>query len=216
MASHPLRERLQRGHRAVRRAVLGRRRLLAGALTVVAVLAGFRAVTAPPAPTQPVTVFARDLPAGTVLGEGDLFTARFAPETAPDGLADQPVGRVLAAGVRRGEPITDARLLGPALVEGRPGLTAMPVRLPDAAMAALLRVGDHIDLLAADPQGGPASSVADAALVVALPRGSADTTADGLPGRLVVLGVAASDVPEVAQASVTHFLTYSYSGSDAG
>jgi hypothetical protein len=52
--------------------------------------------------------------------------------------------------------------------------------------------------------------VSEGALVLALPRGTEDTAADGLPGRLVVLGVPASDVPDVAQASVTRFLTFSY------
>jgi Flp pilus assembly protein CpaB len=206
-----LRDRLQRARRRVRRAVLGRRRLLAATLTAIAALAGFRAVAAPPPPTVPVTVADRTLPAGVMLRDQDLRTVGFAPGTAPDGLASHPSGRVLAAGVRRGEPITDARLLGATLVEGHAGLVAMPVRLPDAAMAGLLRVGEHIDLVAADPQGGPALAVTDAALVLAVPPGSDDTTADGLPGRLVVLGVPDADVPDVAQASVTRFLAFSYS-----
>jgi hypothetical protein len=71
-------------------------------------------------------------------------------------------------------------------------------------------VGDAIDLLAADPEGGPTQAVADAALVLALPRETEDSAADGLPGRLVVLGVPAADVPEVAQASVTRFLAFAY------
>lgn len=191
--------------------VLSRRRLLAAVLTVVAVLAGFRAVAAPPPPTVTVTVAGRDLPAGTFLRPQDLTTAKFAQGTPPDGLAKAPVGRMLAAAVRRGEPITDARLLGPRLDDGHPGLVAMPVRLPDGAMAALLRAGDSIDLLAADPQGGAPLEVADAALVLAVPRGSEDTAADGLPGRLVVLGVPQADVAGVAQASVTRFLAFSYS-----
>jgi len=190
--------------------VLARRRLLAALLTAVAVLVGFRAVAAPLPPAVPVTVAARDLPAGVLLREGDLRTVGFAPGTSPDGLAPDAVGRVLASGVRRGEPITDARLVGPALAEGHPGRVAMPVRLPDAAMAGMLRVGDSIDLLGADPQGGPPGPVTDAALVLALPREPDDTSADGLPGRLVVLGVTPSDVPDVAQASVTRFLAFSY------
>ena len=206
-----LRERVEQARRRVRRLVLARRRLLAAVLTAVAVLAGVRAVAAPPPPTVAVTVAARDLPAGTLLRLQDLTTAPFAPDTAPDGLAPAPAGSVLAAAVRRGEPITDARLLGPRLDDGHPGLVAMPVRLPDGAMAELLRVGDSIDLLAADPQGGAPAPVADAALVLALPLGSDDTAADGLPGRLVVLGVPDADVADVAQASVTRFLAFSYS-----
>ena len=64
--------------------------------------------------------------------------------------------------------------------------------------------------MAADPQGGAPLALTDSALVLALPARSPDTAADGLPGRLVVLGVPRADVPEVAQASVTRFLAYSY------
>ena len=57
-------------------------------------------------------------------------------------------------------------------------------------MAELLRVGDRIDLVAADPQGGPAATVArDVAGARAAATSDADAAADGLPGRLVVLGV---------------------------
>jgi len=209
-ATNSVRERLRRTRRAVRRAVLARRRLLAAVLTAVAAMAGFRAVTAPPPPTVPVTVAAHDLPAGTVLAGDDLTTLGFAHGTPPDGLARRPLGQVLAAPVRRGEPITDSRLLGPTLTKGHPGVVAMPVRLPDAAMAELLRVGDSIDLLAADPQGGSPLPLTDGALVLALPPRAPDTATDGLPGRVVVLGVPRSDVPDVAQASVTRFLAFSY------
>jgi hypothetical protein len=79
-------------------------------------------------------------------------------------------------------------------------------------MAALLRVGDLVDVLAADPQGGPASTVARDAVVLALPPPPADAAADGLPGRLVVLGVRSGDVTAVSTATVTHFLTIVWSG----
>ena len=43
------------------------------------------------------------------------------------------LGRVLAAPVRRGEPITDVRLVGPSLLGATTaGLVAVPVRIADA------------------------------------------------------------------------------------
>ena len=196
----------------VRRAVLRRRRLLAALCALVAVLAGLRATAAPPAATVPVTVAARDVGAGVVLRPDDVVTARFAPGTVPAGHLRDPVGRQLAAPLRRGQPVTDTSLLGDALVHGRPDLVALPVRLPDTAMAELLHEGDEVDVVAADPQGGPASTVARDALVLALPPPPSDAAADGLPGRLVVLGVRAADVTGVSSASVTHFLTVAWSG----
>jgi hypothetical protein len=156
-------------------------------------------------------VAARDLGAGVVLRAGDLTTARFAPGTVPAGHIRDPVGRQLAGPLRRGQPVTDAALLGPALVRDRPDMVAVPVRLPDTAMAELLRVGDEVDVVAADPQGGPASTVAREALVLALPPPPADAAADGLPGRLVVLGLRDADVTTVSSASVTRFLTVAWS-----
>jgi Flp pilus assembly protein CpaB len=198
--------------RRLRRLVLRRRRLLAALFALVAVWAGLRATAAPPPPRIPVTVAAHDLAAGEVLGAGDLTTVRFAPGTVPAGHLRDPVGRRLAGPLRRGQPITDTALLGAALVRDRPDLVALPVRLPDTAMAELLHVGDEVDVVAADPQGGPASTVARAALVLGLPPPPADAAADGLPGRLVVLGVARADVTSVTSASVTHFLTVAWSG----
>lgn len=203
--------RLRSAARRVRRAVLRRRRLLAALCALVAVLAGLRATAAPPTTTVPVTVAAHDLGAGAVLRPDDLVTARFAPGTVPSGHIRDPVGRQLAAPLRRGQPVTDTALLGASLVRGRPDLVALPVRLPDTAMAELLQVGDEVDVVAADPQGGPAVIVARDALVLALPPPPADAAADGLPGRLVVLGVAEADVTPVSSATVTHFLTIAWS-----
>src|SRR4051794_41930628 len=79
---------------------------------------------------------------------------------APDGAvrdASAVVGRLLAAPVRRGEPLTDVRLAGAGLLgAGDADLLAVPVRLADAASAALLPAGDHRDVLAAGtPPGAP-------------------------------------------------------------
>lgn len=197
--------------RRVRRAVLRRRRLLAALLTGVAVLAGLRSVAAPPEPTVDVLVAAHDLAAGSTISPEDLVRVAFRPGSEPDGVVPDPVGDVVASAVRRGEPLTDARLLGPSLAEGHPGMVATPVRLPDAAVVSLLRSGDLVDVLAADPQGGPTEVLATDALVLAVPAQSEDAVADALPGRLVVLGLGATDVTDVSGAAVTHFLTIAYS-----
>ncbi len=203
-------ERVARARRRSRRAVLRRRRPLAALLTAVAVVAALRVTSPAPQPTVSVLVAAHDLPAGATLGSDDLTSVAFRPGSQPDGLVGEPVGLVLASGLRRGEPVTDARLLGPSLAEGHPGMVATPVRLPDASMAALLRVGDRVDVLAADPQGGPTTVQARSALVLALPAVTEDAAADALPGRLVVLGLQVGEVAHVSGASVTHFLTIAY------
>lgn len=199
--------------RPVRRAVLARRRLLAALLAAIAVATGLRAATAAPPPTVAVLVAARDLPAGTPLEQDDLRTAEFAPGSVPGGVVATPTGRTLAAPLRAGEPVTDVRLVGPALTDGYPGLVAVPVRLPDAGVAALLAVGDRVDLVSVDPQGGDVEVVATAVPVLALPAddgASAVVTGGGLGGRLVVVGAGAADAARIADASVRTFLTVTF------
>ena len=189
--------------------MLARRRLLAAVLTAVAVAAGIHAVASPPPAEVPVRVAVHDLPAGAVLGADDLRTVGFAPGSVPDGLAVDAAGRMLAAPLRAGEPVTDLRLVGPALSDAYPGLAAVPVRLPDAGMVELLRVGDRVDLISADPQGGGAEVVAADVPVLAIPA-AADAGASGLPGRLVVIGADPDDVARIADASVRTFVTIAF------
>jgi Flp pilus assembly protein CpaB len=209
-STRPL-DRATRALRSVRRAVLSRRRLLAAVLTAIAVATGIQAASAPPPATVAVSVAARDLPAGTVLAPGDLATRDFAPASVPDDLVAEPLGRALAGPVRRGEPVTDVRVVGPALTEGHPGLAAVPLRLPDAGMVGLLRVGDRVDLVATDPQGGGAEVVAWGVPVLAIPRADDDPGVSGLSGRLVVVGATPADVPRIAGAAVTRFVTFAFS-----
>ena len=188
--------------------VLARRRPLAAILAAAAVLAAVHELRPPPPATEPVLTAARDLPAGTVLSGDDVTTVEFAAGTSPAGVAADAVGRMLAAPVRAGEPVTDVRLVGPRLAAAYPGSVAVPVRLPDAAMAALLRVGDRIDLVAADPSGTrTARVVATDLVVVALPAGD-ETTSAALPGRLVVLAAPQAVTSAIAQAAVSGFLTF--------
>jgi Flp pilus assembly protein CpaB len=207
----PLRERSRSLLKPVRRAVLGRRRLLAALCAGVAVLAGLRATSAPPPARVDVPVLARDVAAGSVLTEADLASVAYDPDSVPPGVVDAAAGRMVATAVLRGEPVTATRLVGPRLARGSGGVTAMPVRFPDSAMAALLRVGDLIDVLAVDPQGGAPGVVARGVRVLVLPvPPTGGTGSDGLPGRLAVLGVPVADVTRVADASVRLFLTFAY------
>lgn len=196
---------------AVRRAVLRRRRPLAVLLTAAAVALGLRAAVPPPPAATTVVVAARDLPAGAPLAADDLTTVDLPPDAVPEGVVADPAGSVLAAPVRRGEPVTDRRLVGPGLVADAPGTVALPVRLSDAEQAGLLDVGDRVDLLATDPQAGTTTTVTTDVLVLALPHPDA-AAADALTGRLVVLGVPSVDLLEVSTAAVTAFVTFAWAG----
>lgn len=186
--------------------VLAHRRALAFCCAAAAVAAGMHATAPPAPPSEHVLVAAHDLPAGTVLEPGDLSRAAYAEGTRPDGLAVAPVGRTLAAPLRRGEPVTDLRLVTPGLLEGYPGLVAVPVRIPDPGAVALLRVGDEVDVVASDPERAEAEVVAGDAPVLALPRDDDTATGQGVTGRLVVLGVPPHEAGALTVAAVRAFL----------
>ena len=194
-----------------RRHVLRRRRSLAAVLAAVAVASGLAAASDPPRATVAVVVAVRDLPAGEVLGDDDVTTVAFAPGSVPAGLALDPAGRVLAAPLPRGQPLTEVALVGPAMTGDRTDLRAVPVRLPDAGAVALLRVGDELDLVATDPQAGSTETVARDAVVLAVPAPDDATGPAGLPGRLVVMGVAETDVERLAGAVTRAVVTFTWS-----
>ncbi|NHA00650.1 pilus assembly protein CpaB [Nocardioides sp. W3-2-3] len=194
----------------LRRRVLRRRRPLAALLAAGAVAAGLHALAPPDPPTVTVRVAGHDLPAGHVLGRGDLADVTLPAGVVPGGAVGTPEGRTLAAPLRAGEAVTDVRLVGAGLADAQPpGAVTLPVRLSDAGQAGLLTVGDRIDLVATDPRAGSARALASDAQVLALPE--AGTTTDGaLPGRLVVLALPAADVEEVTAASVASYVTYTW------
>jgi Flp pilus assembly protein CpaB len=197
-------------HRRLRRRVLARRRLLAALAAATAVAGGLQAVAAPPPPTRSVLTAARDLPGGSVLAPSDLRRVAFAPDSVPAGVvgrAAEVVGRTTAAPLRAGEPVTDVSLVSGAMLEGHPGTVAAPVRIGDPEAVRLLRVGDRVDVLAADPRGEQETVVvAEGAPVVALPAGE-EAVAGGPGGGLMVLAVPEATGRALAGAGVTHYLS---------
>lgn len=198
--------------RRVRRRVLRHRRPLAALFLAVAVVSGLR-VVAPPAPaTVPLVVAARDLPHGVVLRADDLETIRVPATVVPDGAAQRGalLGRTLAGPVRRGETLTDARIVSAPLLDGYPGLDAVPVRLADPGAVDLLRPGDRIDLIATDPSSGESSALATRAPVIAIPLPS--TASDGLAaqapsGALIVIGANPTNAHDIAGAGASMYLS---------
>jgi Flp pilus assembly protein CpaB len=200
--------------RRVRRAVLARRRSLAAVLAAVSVAATLRA-NAEPGPPSTLLLTAHDLAGGVVVRAEDLRRTSFLTEAVPAGTltsAALVVGRTTAGPVRAGEAITDARLVTPSLLDGHPGLVALPVRIGDPAAVRLLRVGDRIDVLAANPQGGSSAVLVGRSLaVLAIPVAASE---DALPGTgaLVVLATPPASARLLAQASVSSFLSVVLTG----
>jgi len=186
----------------LRRAASRHRGLLAGGLAAAAVATGLGSVVPADEPVELVLFAARDVPAGTTLSTDDLVTRPLARAAVPAGIlrdAGQAAGRPVAGPLRRGEPLTDVRLLGAGLLRAG-GEVAVPVRLAEPAIAAVLRAGDRVDVLVASPEGGElARAVASDVLVLAVPA----LERDAGEGTLVVLAAPASTGARLAAAAVT-------------
>jgi pilus assembly protein CpaB len=194
----------------LRRALSRHRSLLAAGLAAGAVASALSVVAPRAEAGISVLVAARDLPAGTALEAADLRPVLLPRALVPAGVltaAAQATGRLLAAPVRRGETLTDIRLAGTQLLGGLPdGLLAVPVRIADAAAAALLSSGDRVDVLAATTSpGGPSTAlvVAADAAVLAVPS----AVESGSEGALVVLATTPAVAARLAAAAVSSRLS---------
>lgn len=199
--------------RRVRRRVLLHRRGLAALCAGLAVLVVVGATAPATPPTVRVWTAADDLAGGTVLRSGALVPRRLPPDALPDDAVTDPaqvVGRVLAAPVTRGETLTRLRVVQGRLLRGYPGRTAVPLRVGDGTAVSLLRVGDRVSFVVADPEGRTAPELlVEDVPVVALPlpgdRGSGPADA-AAPGRLVVVAVPDPAATRVAARAATSVL----------
>ncbi|ASO18279.1 Flp pilus assembly protein CpaB [Actinoalloteichus hoggarensis] len=205
-----LRDRLARrlpGARWARMLLL--RRVLAAALTLLAVALTIRSANSAEEDTVPALFAVRDLAPGTALRIEDVVTGRLPSDSAPDGLLSDNgdvVGQVLAGGARRGEALTDVRLVGrpvTALAAGEETASAVGVRLADGGLADLLHPGRRVDVVGVDPDLGTGAVLAENAVVIAVrpPDESRDD------GRLVIVALPGDVATAVAAASVVQDLT---------
>jgi Flp pilus assembly protein CpaB len=203
---------LQRLHPDWSRTLLARRIAAAG----LVVLAGVAALRPDPdGERTQVVVAARDLSPGAALTADDLRVEKRLVPTIPDGAqseVDTVVGSTLAGPTRRGEVLTDVRLLGRRLVESAAGPDAriVPVHPADSALADLVRPGDVVDVVAASETSSPSNPtvprvVATNAVVVLV---SAKQKAQAATNdRVVLVALPAASANAVAGAALTQTVT---------
>lgn len=192
------------------RALSRHRVLLAAGLAAGAVASGLGVLAPERVAGVMVLTAGADLGAGAVLTAADVRLTELPRGLAPGGALTSiapAIGRVLAAPVRRGEPLTDVRLAGSDLLSGRrDGAVAVPVRIADAASAALLTAGDRVDVLAAGAApGGPpfAQVVAAGAEVLSVPTAASDAG----DGALIVVAAMPAVASRLAAAAVSSRLS---------
>lgn len=179
--------------------------MLAAGLVILAAVAALR--DDPGGRQTDVVVAGRDLTPGTELTAADVVVEKRNADEIPDGSVaglDATAGATLAGPVRRGEVLTDVRLLGPHLADAAAGPDAriVPLTLADAAVLDLLRPGDVIDVVAAAPEAGTEPRlIATGAIVVLV---SAETTGlvGGSGNRVVLVALPATAARTVAAAAL--------------
>lgn len=197
------------GHRCTLRRWRRRHRRVIVALLLAGSAAGALSALAPADPRrEPVVVAAHDLAAGARVGLDELATRAMLPDDIPTGAlgaVERAMGQVVAGPVRSGEILTDARLVGPGLLEASPeGTVAVPVRIAEAGLGSVLAAGTRVDIYATSDAGGSLRSarLATAAQVLAADPGLSDS---GLVtgGTLLLLAVDDDTAAELATASAT-------------
>jgi pilus assembly protein CpaB len=188
-----------------------RRRLVVAVLTGIAVLAGLSAMRPSSAPTARIWVAARDLSGGAPLARADVAVERLPVSDVPDDAlapADIVVGRLLAAPMRRGEPLTDVRLLSTSLLTatGAAGDVAVPVRVADGpAAAALVHAGNVVDVIAAGDtdSGAPAADgvIVRDVRVLATPTRDDGSNDGGDSAGLLIVEATSAQAATLAQAA---------------
>ena len=192
------------------RAISWHRRKLAVVAAVAAILTGISAATPPAVPTTTVLVARTALVGGVQLGASDLESRAMPSAVVPDqAVTDQSdvLGRTLVAPLSSGSILTTLSVLSDRGFT-QPGQVIAPVRISDASIVGLLRVGDRIDVVVSDAQTEKSSIVARNVRVVTLPQtpqtsslgAAGNGSADG-DSELALLAVTEAEATALTQAT---------------
>ena len=181
------------------------RRIVAGVLVLLAGVAAWR--PDPHSTSREVVVATRDLAPGITVTPDDVALSSRPAGTLPDGAVttlDAAVGATLAGPSRRGEILTDARVLGSRLtgLSVGPNARTVPVHLADAAVLDLIRPGDVVDVLGAPSADSAAHPrlLAVGAVVVLVSDAAGD-------GRVVLVALPAAAAHTLAAATLVQEVT---------
>jgi Flp pilus assembly protein CpaB len=207
-------DRLSRALRPEWSRTVAARRLAAAGLVVLAFFAAVR--SDPKGDQTDVAVASRDLQPGVALTAHDVHLEKRPATTVPDGSRsdlDGLVGSMLASPTRRGEVLTDVRVLGARLAESAAGPDAriVPLHLADTALLDLIRAGDVVDVLAAPSAGVgdqpvPHVVATDAIVVLVSPKAARTSNND----RVVLVALPASEAHRVAGTSLVETVTLTF------
>lgn len=201
----------------LRRFIFRRRRPLAALLVFLAVVSALGALR-PPASGDSVVVASRDLAAADILNAEDLTTINWSGTNAPSGtsptIADF-LGETVASPVRKGEPLTDVRVLGPSLLDGYGQSSVVTtIRIADSAALTGLRSGDAVALIGTDPQTSEASVISRDVHLLSTPLADPERADQGVSIQVVTPEQDALRLAEVSMDSRLTLVSVSQRSDD--
>ena len=177
---------------SIRRRMIAALLAVTGSLLLVATFHGSSS-------TSVETLVARnEIASGSVIGEKDVVLRELPTHLVADGSfhsTKDAIGEIAVGAIRRGEVITDARVVAPALLSDS-GKVAIAITLNDSANSQLVHAGDHVDVLVGQ-RGTIATDIALPAHIVASDV-EVLSTKSYERGGVVVLAVSAKDAQAIA------------------
>jgi pilus assembly protein CpaB len=175
-----------------------KRRMIAAMLAILGVLILVGATRGSASASVKTLVATHEIVSGAVITNEDVSLRDLPIHLVADGSfhsRTDAIGQIAVGAIRRGEVITDARVVAPSLLS-ESGLVAIAITLNDSANAQLVHAGDRVDVLAS--RGGAiASDGATPARLVASDVEVLSTKTHESSG-VVVLAVTASDAQAIA------------------
>ncbi len=174
------------------------RRLLA--LSLVAAAGWSAAAQTPADPGSAVLTVVHDLSLGALLTTADLVISRV--DKPPDGAltaVGDAVGRSLSAPTRRGEILTDLRLVPAEGPDAGPGRQTVAVRPADPALAQVLHPGMTVAVVGLSATGTAVVISAQAVVLAVLPAMGGSFATVSPP---ILLGVPDSEADQVTAATL--------------
>lgn len=175
-----------------------KRRIIAAVLAVVGLFLLFGLSRGSAGESVKTLVSIHEIASGAVIQADDVALRDLPIHLIADGsfhARGEAIGQLAVGAIRRGEVITDARVVSPSLLADD-GLVAIAVTLNDLANAQLVHAGDHVDVLASAGTSMVSSDQVPARTMASDVEVLSTRTHDA--SGVVVLAVSAADARAIA------------------
>lgn len=175
-----------------------RRRMIAAILALIGALLLVGTVHGSTSSSVKTLVARNEIASGSVIIGKDVELRDVPIHLVADGSfhsSSDAIGEIAVGAIRRGEIITDARVVAPALLNDS-GRVAIAITLSDSANSQLVHAGDHVNVLVGQSNAVAATGALSARIVAS--DVEVLSTKSHEQGGVVVLAVSAKDAQAIA------------------